>query len=475
MSSANASQLLQAHLDRLLASREPPKTICPSEVARSLSAQELADLAVSDWRELMNPTRALVWQMRSEGAVEICQGGQVLGDDVAMADVRGPIRPGLHDVRAARSTTMELREFLHGLTVELAVIFVIFALAVPTTMLRLYSRLALLRRWGLDDILVLIGMLIGIVLIGIGHSMTTNMRAFGRRYFAEGRPFPYPPDARTPYTDIFKFEFVLTVLYPLEIGLLKVSILAFYARFLPPKPYLPILWFIAVLTALFCLATSMATLFQCSPVSKAWDVDVTCAVNVPVLHLVISLFNLLTDLAILILPIQVTARLRTTRKRKVGLVALFSIGLLGTIVTAVRLAKLFDLANIEVATAVIPFLATTHSVVMWSQVELNIVLLCVNLPALAALWKHGIHLTRAPPQYQSYKLEDTPKGSRHMTTALASAHHPAASQEQMMHNTNEIVRSTTVIVDVEDVEKLQVAATAAAVAGPALDRKPAFM
>lgn len=89
---AGSDHILQHHLNRLLATRAYPKTICPSEVPRALVAAELAQLGVSSWRELMPDVRRLAWQMRDRGEVEILQRGEALGDDAGLEDVKGPIR-----------------------------------------------------------------------------------------------------------------------------------------------------------------------------------------------------------------------------------------------------------------------------------------------------------------------------------------------------------------------------------------------
>ncbi len=83
---------LRSHLDRLLTHREYPKTICPSEVARSLTATELRQAGVSSWRDTMPLIRSMVWTMRDQGEVEVLQRGQPLARDTALEDVRGPIR-----------------------------------------------------------------------------------------------------------------------------------------------------------------------------------------------------------------------------------------------------------------------------------------------------------------------------------------------------------------------------------------------
>lgn len=83
---------LHAHLTRLLNTRTYPKTICPSEVARALSASELQVLDAREWRDVMPAIREIVWEMRDRGEVEIMQKGEVLGSEIGLEDVRGPIR-----------------------------------------------------------------------------------------------------------------------------------------------------------------------------------------------------------------------------------------------------------------------------------------------------------------------------------------------------------------------------------------------
>ena len=65
---------------RLLAGRSAGATICPSDAARAVEADE--------WRPLMDATRAAVQRLRMAGLVEVTQGGVV----VDPATARGPIR-----------------------------------------------------------------------------------------------------------------------------------------------------------------------------------------------------------------------------------------------------------------------------------------------------------------------------------------------------------------------------------------------
>ncbi|KAL8833290.1 MAG: hypothetical protein Q9170_004349 [Blastenia crenularia] len=54
-SNISTTQTIERHLISLLHSRNHPKTICPSEVARAFSEDDLSNIGVSNWRDLMNP------------------------------------------------------------------------------------------------------------------------------------------------------------------------------------------------------------------------------------------------------------------------------------------------------------------------------------------------------------------------------------------------------------------------------------
>ncbi|KAF7190435.1 hypothetical protein HII31_08149 [Pseudocercospora fuligena] len=83
--------ILKRHLTDFLRKREPPKTFCPSEVARACSAAELTELGFASWRDAMPAIRDIAWQMRESGDLEILQKGNSVGG-VGPDEVTGPIR-----------------------------------------------------------------------------------------------------------------------------------------------------------------------------------------------------------------------------------------------------------------------------------------------------------------------------------------------------------------------------------------------
>ncbi|BDI22506.1 DUF2256 and DUF3253 domain-containing protein [Herbiconiux sp. L3-i23] len=75
-----ADERYERRILELLSTRAESATICPSEVARSESADE--------WRDLMEPVRRAARRLVAQGEVEITQRGSVVDPSTA----KGPIR-----------------------------------------------------------------------------------------------------------------------------------------------------------------------------------------------------------------------------------------------------------------------------------------------------------------------------------------------------------------------------------------------
>ncbi|KAH9845696.1 s-adenosylmethionine tRNA ribosyltransferase protein [Teratosphaeria destructans] len=83
--------MLREKFNHFLAKREPPKTFCPSEVARAWTRDELGAMGYAEWRDAMDDIRHLAAQLRDQGLCEVVQQGHVV-DALSMDDIKGPIR-----------------------------------------------------------------------------------------------------------------------------------------------------------------------------------------------------------------------------------------------------------------------------------------------------------------------------------------------------------------------------------------------
>jgi hypothetical protein len=84
---------------RLIASRDPGKTVCPSEVARELGGSQ-----PENWSPLMQPVRRVAVRMTKAGEVAILRKGKPVADP---EDFRGIYRLGAVSASADEATADE--------------------------------------------------------------------------------------------------------------------------------------------------------------------------------------------------------------------------------------------------------------------------------------------------------------------------------------------------------------------------------
>lgn len=148
--------------------------------------------------------------------------------------------------------------------------------------------------------------------------------------------------------------------------------------------------------ALTCL-----NIFQCRPPGAAFTYPVpensTCT-NIVTLYLSSAPVNIITDLAILLLPMPLLTGMRLPRKQKFILVATFSAGAFVAVVDVVRLAYLQNAAFARLSAQTGQSGNTTREQrgedfswnvalsFMWSAVEVNLGLICACVPSLKPLF-----------------------------------------------------------------------------------------
>jgi fucose permease len=186
---------------------------------------------------------------------------------------------------------------------------------------------------------------------------------------------------------------------------IKISILTFYLRAFRPNRFT--VWSSIIILVIVCsagIALTFLNLFQCQPMSAGWtaapiDRPSLC-INVVVLYLSSAPVNLITDVAIFLLPIRIATRLRLPRRQKAILVFTFALGAFVIIVGVLRIAYLEEAALAQMHNEGVsdnnegqgPRLPTDKNLsydvslsYMWSAVEVNVGIICACLPSLKLL------------------------------------------------------------------------------------------
>jgi hypothetical protein len=89
---------------QMLDNTEPPQVFKASEVAQLLTDKQLAALGYEKWRDLIPAIKELAWELRELGYCDILQKGKLLGPDVELMEVEGPVRFRRREGQASRLT-----------------------------------------------------------------------------------------------------------------------------------------------------------------------------------------------------------------------------------------------------------------------------------------------------------------------------------------------------------------------------------
>lgn len=133
-------------------------------------------------------------------------------------------------------------------------------------------------------------------------------------------------------TDFSFFLYVFTVLYFLNIAIVKLAFLFFYLRVFPKRSVRRYLWATVAFTVCFGVTFVFAGIFQCQPVSHYWnrwtgEYEGSC-VNVSAVAWANSAVSIALDLWMIAIPLSQVHTLNLDWKKKAEVAFMFCVGLL---------------------------------------------------------------------------------------------------------------------------------------------------
>ncbi|KAI9883385.1 MAG: hypothetical protein M1823_004853 [Watsoniomyces obsoletus] len=259
---------------------------------------------------------------------------------------------------------------------------ILFSVALITTLLRIYVRGFVIKNFGYDDYLIVVAMILGIPSLVIYNQWLKNISEAN-----EYQPFFKAPKRVFDY--FLLRSYVHSILYAVQIGLIKLSLLAFYHRLVPDRRYRIV---IMVTAGVICIMTILSVFlwaFQCQPISQAWTRTAVarCRFLNTDINLMTVVFNLTTDVILLVMPFWVLFQLHTSTRRKVGLAMVFLVGTVATAASVVRLWKLVEVKQTQYQNNGNRILFKYADSLFASQIERYLALLCANAPAIFGLIK----------------------------------------------------------------------------------------
>ncbi|KAL6165044.1 hypothetical protein ACJQWK_08301 [Exserohilum turcicum] len=156
-----------------------------------------------------------------------------------------------------------------------------------------------------------------------------------------GMPKAAIPKFGGNYIEAMKFFWLTQLFYTLTNGFNKMAFVALYYRVFPMKRFRQVCLFLGGVSVAWTVSFVFIVVFQCTPIHRVFNRTIpgTC-INFFWHRWLNAISNLLTDIAIFIMPIPVIIRLNMSLGSRIGLVVLFSMGFFICLTTALRMATL---------------------------------------------------------------------------------------------------------------------------------------
>ena len=121
------------------------------------------------------------------------------------------------------------------------------------------------------------------------------------------------------------------IFYGITAAVMKTCILMLYIRIFSPTPWSRFniaIKALVIVIDVFYLGNTFAKIFQCWPREKIWMASLpgTC-INLPILLSISGVFNCLSDIVILLVPIKGLWALKISKLQKLGIYVVFTVGI----------------------------------------------------------------------------------------------------------------------------------------------------
>ncbi|KAL8868635.1 MAG: hypothetical protein Q9174_004860 [Haloplaca sp. 1 TL-2023] len=165
----------------------------------------------------------------------------------------------------------------------------------------------------------------------------------------------------------------------------KVAVLLQYLRIFVPSRNrcFWLTWSLITVNVIINLALAVSFGFQCLPRPKIWTptLEGQC-INLGAAFLISAVANTITDIAVFLLPLYSIWDLQLPWERKVGVSAVFAVGLFACIASIMRLVTSVPLLHTDNSTY---HLANPY---LWALAEITSGVICICAPVLPKLFQH---------------------------------------------------------------------------------------
>jgi len=252
-------------------------------------------------------------------------------------------------------------------------IFIVFTiLPLVAVVLRVLARRSTGMKLWWDDWLIIVAT--ALVIVQFAFLMEAIKFGLGQHVLA------IDPTNVEPY---LMYTYMSELYYAIDVTLIKCGILCLYLRiFRINKMFVYACYGLIGFVVVWGITTLFVTIFQCTPVEAAWDKTIVGLSCFNLEHFVIgtNVPNILADAAIIAVPIPLVWKLQISMTRRLGLVALF---LMAAVTTIISIFRLSTNAHIDVTDPTFNFVL----VAIFSTVEVNVGVVCACMPVIYPLFR----------------------------------------------------------------------------------------
>ena len=193
-----------------------------------------------------------------------------------------------------------------------------------------------------------------------------------------------PPERLKDLYAVFQLE---TISYLLSIPLAKLSVLVLCYRLFRSNPWFRRTCYVLfVIIASYGLTSFLTALFRCSPVGAAWTSPIkgnSRCLSIVRLQIAVGWINIVTDVALMILPMPVLWSLKMPWQKKAGVFVVFATGGAVVAMSVARQSVLYKSLN-GLDKDITWSAMLTH---ILFTLELNIAIICGCLPTMQPLFR----------------------------------------------------------------------------------------
>ncbi|KAI0405745.1 hypothetical protein F4802DRAFT_614585 [Xylaria palmicola] len=300
---------------------------------------------------------------------------------------------------------------VHGVTV------VCLVATTAAVALRTYSRVFVIKRVKAEDFLIFAGFGVYIGFIYCIYRVIHGLGFFVHQWNVRVR-------------ELAEFSYVIflgSCIYGVVIACVKAAILLEWIRIFVPAPkrnaFFYSCWALIAFNTLYYIAATITQNVACTPYQYTWDKTIPGGhcVNVPAVNVVSAGINLVSDVAIIILPQQVIWQLHMSMKNKVGISLIFAVGVFGCVAAILRVVVTIRYERSDDVTY------DVSPVALWALGEMTSVFLVACVPAAPKIFTSEGIVTRVASRFASWTGLSSRKPSSEF---LASPYAPENSGRQ---------------------------------------------